>query len=153
MELVRFLPKQRPSLRSIFWSFIGLWVKIWHRNETTSSKSNPVQSSRSKLTTCPRKGRLLRFELNSTATLNGSAYRSAKAWKRRLVWFLIDCNQSLQPIEPNRSRMNCNLSQERESAQIWIEQHSNFRWLRAKGWKWCLVWFWIDNNQNLQPNW
>ena len=34
-------------------------------------ESNPVQSSRSKLTTCPRTGSLLRFELNSTATPDG----------------------------------------------------------------------------------
>ena len=54
-------PKPRSSLRSIFRSVIGLWVEIWHRNKS-------VQSSRSKSTTCPRKGRLLRFESNSTVT-------------------------------------------------------------------------------------
>ena len=52
-------PKQRPSLRSILWSFIRLWAKIWHRNKTACSELNPVQSSRSVLTTCLRKGRLL----------------------------------------------------------------------------------------------
>ena len=66
-------PKQRPSLRSILRSFIGLWVKIWHRNKTACSWLNPVQSSRSKSTTCQRKGRLLKFKLNSTATSDGSA--------------------------------------------------------------------------------
>ena len=66
-------PKQRPSLRSILRSFIGLWVKIWHRNKTSCSESNPVQSSRSKSTTCPRKGSLLRFESNSTETSDGGA--------------------------------------------------------------------------------
>ena len=55
-------PKQHPSLSSILQSFIGLWVKIWQRNKTADSKLSPVQSSRSKSTTCPRKGRLLRFE-------------------------------------------------------------------------------------------
>ena len=30
------------------------------------------------------------------------------------------------------------LSQKRASAQIRIEQHSNFLWWRAKAWKWCL---------------
>ena len=69
------LPKQRPSLRSILRSFIGLWVKIWHRNKTACSESNPVQSSRSKSTTCPRKGSLLRFESNSTATSDGGAQK------------------------------------------------------------------------------
>ena len=53
MELARCCcrPKQRPSLCSIVWSFIGLWVEMWHRNKTACSKSNPVQSTRSKLTT------------------------------------------------------------------------------------------------------
>ena len=46
-------------------SVIGLWVEIWYRNKTTYSESNPVQSSRSKSTTCPRKGLQLRFELNA----------------------------------------------------------------------------------------
>ena len=81
------------SLGLIFLSVIGLWVKIWHRNKTTCSKWNPVQSSRSKSTTCPRKGCLLRFESNSTATSDG---RHAKACKQYLAWFWIDCNQSLQ---------------------------------------------------------
>ena len=77
MELARSCcrPKQRPSLRSIFLSVIGLWVKIWHRNKTACSESNPVQSSRSKSTTCPRKGSLLRFESNSTATSDGGAQK------------------------------------------------------------------------------
>ena len=30
------------------------------------------------------------------------------------------------------------LSKERASAQIWIKQHSYFRWLRAKAWKQCV---------------
>ena len=67
MKLARSCrPKPRPSPRSILRSFIGLWVEIWHRNKTTcsvnSSKLNPVQSSRSKSTTCLRNGHLLRFE-------------------------------------------------------------------------------------------
>ena len=33
------------------------------------------------------------------------------------------------------------------------KQHSNFKWQRAKAWKWWLAWFWIDHNQSLQPNW
>ena len=39
MELARSCrrPKQRPSLRSILLSFIGLWVKLWHRNKTACS--------------------------------------------------------------------------------------------------------------------
>ena len=39
-------------------------LKIGHRNKTTCSESNPV-----------RKGRLLRFESNSTATSNGGAQK------------------------------------------------------------------------------
>ena len=42
MELARCCcrPKPRPSLRSVLRSFIGLWVKIWHRNKTACSESN-----------------------------------------------------------------------------------------------------------------
>ena len=65
----------RPSLRSILLSFIGLGIKIWHRNKTSGSELNPVQSSRSKSTTCTRKGRLLRLELSSTATSDGGAQK------------------------------------------------------------------------------
>ena len=71
-------PKQSLSLLNIFLSVIGLWVKIWYRNKTTSSKLNPVQSSRSNSTTCPRKGRLLwllRFESNSLVTSDGCAHK------------------------------------------------------------------------------
>ena len=68
-------PRQRPSLRSIFLSFIGLWVKIWHRNKTACSESNPVQSSRSESTTFPRIGRLLRFKSNSAATSDSGAQK------------------------------------------------------------------------------
>ena len=45
------------------------------------------------------------------------------------------------------------LSKERESAQIWIEQHSDFRWQHAKAWKQCQAWFSIDCSQTFQPNW
>ena len=102
MELVirRCRPMQCPLLRSIFRSFIGFWVKIWHRNKTACSESNPVQSSRSKSTTCPVVGRLLRFESNSTVITDGCA----KAWKRCMAWFWIDSNQTLQP---NRSQKKC----------------------------------------------
>ena len=61
MELARSCcrPKPCPLLRSIFRSVIGLRVKIWHRNKTACSESDPVQSSRSKSTTCLRKGCLI----------------------------------------------------------------------------------------------
>ena len=49
-------------------SFIGLSVKIRCQNKSACSKFHLVQSSRSDLTTCPRKGSLLRFQLKSTAT-------------------------------------------------------------------------------------
>ena len=116
-------PKQRPKLCSIFLSFIGLWVKIWHRNKTTYSKLNPVQtlqSSRSKSMTCLKEENLLRFKLNSTETSNDCAQKLGNDVCRRLVWFWIDCNQSLQP---NQWQMKCNLLQERVSAQIRIKQH------------------------------
>ena len=59
----------------------------------------------------------------------------------------------LQPkFAPDRSQMKCNLPQERASAQIRINQHSDFRWQRAKAWKWCLAWLWNDCNQSLQSN-
>ena len=54
---------------------IGLWVEIWHRNKTICSKSNSVQSSRSKLTICPMQRRLLSFKLNSTVTSDGDAQK------------------------------------------------------------------------------
>ena len=109
-----------------------------------------MQSSRSKSTICLRKGSLLRFQSNSrwAQRLQGAQVR-AKALKRCLTWSWIDCNQSLQPYW---SQMKCDLSEERASAQIRIEQHSNFRWRSKKPWKQCLVWFWIDCNQSLQPN-
>ena len=58
----RCQPKQHPSLCSIFQSVIGLWVEIWLGTKTACSESNPVQSSRSKLMTCPRKVHLLKFK-------------------------------------------------------------------------------------------
>ena len=45
------------------------------------------------------------------------------------------------------------LLEKRASAQISIEQHSHFRWWCSKAWKQSLVWFWMDCNQILQPNW
>ena len=65
-----YLPKPCSSVCSIFQaeSFIGLLVKIEHRNKSACSILNPVQRSRSKSTTCPRKGSVLRFQLNRTAT-------------------------------------------------------------------------------------
>ena len=117
-------------------------VKISHRNKTACSKSNPVQGSRSKSMTCPTQ-----IQIEQHSNFRG---RRAKAWKWRPAWFWIDCNQSLQP---NRSQMKCDLPQERVSAQIRIDQHSDFRWRRAKAWKRCLAWLWNDCIQSLQSNW
>ena len=94
-------PKPLSTLRSIFWSFIGLWAKIGHGNRFACSESRPVQSSRSKSTTRPRKGRLLRFQSNRHIDYR---WWCTKTWKRSLAWFWIDCNQSLQP---NQSQMKC----------------------------------------------
>ena len=52
-------------------SLTGLWVKIGHRNKSACSNQSPVQSSRSKPTTCIRKLFLLRFQRKSTATSYG----------------------------------------------------------------------------------
>ena len=74
---------------------------MWHRNKAAcchvpTSKLNYVQSSNSKLTTCLRKGHLLRFELNSTATSDGRAKKLGNdVWL--LAWFWANCNQRLQP--------------------------------------------------------
>ena len=109
------LPKQRPLLRSIFLSVIGLWVKIWHRNKTAYSKSNPVQSSRSKSTSCVRKGCQLKFQPSDFR------WRSAKSWKWCQAWFWIDCNQSLQP---NQLQMKCDVwrpcSDQRWQDELWF---------------------------------
>ena len=40
----------------------------------------------------------------------------------------------------------------RASAQIRIKQYSDSKWRRAKACKRCQAWFWINCNQNLQPN-
>ena len=55
-------------------------------------------------------------------------------------------------LQPNRSQTKCDLPQERTSAQIRIDQHSDCRWRREKACKRCLAWFWIESNQSLQPN-
>ena len=49
-------PKYHPSLCSIFQSFICLLVKLGQMKKSASSESNPVQSSISKYTMCPKKG-------------------------------------------------------------------------------------------------
>ena len=46
-------------------------VNIWHRNNAACSQSTPMQSSRSKSTTCLRTGHLFSLELNSTAISDG----------------------------------------------------------------------------------
>ena len=146
----KLLPiKAAPIARSNLWSVIGLWVKIWHRNKIACYESNPVQSSRSKSTTCPRKGHAqIRIKQHSNFKV-----WLAKAWKRGLAWFWIDWNQSLQP---NWSLMKCDLSEERgfKGRLLRIESISTatFRWRRSNAWKWCLIWFQIDYNQSLQPN-
>ena len=95
------LPKQRPLLRLILLSFIGLWVKIWHRKKNACSKSDPVQSSRSESTNCPRKGSLLRFEQNSTATSDACAQ---KLWND--VWRDSE-SITTKVCSKNRSQMKC----------------------------------------------
>ena len=48
------------SSGSIFQSFTG--IKIRHCNKSSYSRQNPLQSSRSRLLTCPRNGCLLGFQ-------------------------------------------------------------------------------------------
>ena len=65
--------------KSCDWTtFIGLWGKIWQKNKSAWSKSNPVQSCISKSKTCPRNGPLLKLEWNSTVTLHGGAQKLGK---------------------------------------------------------------------------
>ena len=82
-----YRPRPHPSFVSIFCSFfcllfIGLWVKTRYQNEKPSySKSNPLQSSRSKLTSCPRTGFLIRFQVKSQDTSDGSVVKlGIKLW-------------------------------------------------------------------------
>ena len=60
------------------------------------------------------------------------------------------------PVQCSRSKFVICMKKLR-SAQIWIELHSNWRWLLTKAWKQCLEWFWfnfwINYNQSLLPNW
>ena len=84
------------NLSIIHWS-LG---KIWHGCKSTCSKSNPVQSSRFKSTTCPRKGRVLRFELNSSATSDGDAQKLGNYVRR-------DSESIATKVQPNRSQMKC----------------------------------------------
>ena len=63
--------------KSFFW-FTGHWVKIVHRDKSACSGLNPfkLQSSRSRLMTCPRKTCLLRSQSNNTATSDGCTQRA-----------------------------------------------------------------------------
>ena len=82
-------PKQCSLLRSIFLSFVGLWIKTGSRKKSADSKLNavPVQSSRSKSTTCPRKGIQLTFQSKSTATSDGHAQNFGNnVWLRLWLW-------------------------------------------------------------------
>ena len=47
----------------------------WNKSVFSKLESNLVQSSRSKSNTCPRKGRLLRFQPNSTATSDDGTHK------------------------------------------------------------------------------
>ena len=96
-----YLPKLRSLLCSIFPSFIGIWVKTVHRNRSACSQSTPVQSSRSKSTTCQRVGRLPRFKQH-----RNFRWQWAKAWNRSLAWYWINCNHSLPP---NPSQTKCDV--------------------------------------------
>ena len=74
-----YQPKPSSSLHSFFQSSIGFLLKIRPRSKSTYSKLNPVQSSRSKLRTCPRIGCLPGFWWNtgSTASSDGCAKKLA----------------------------------------------------------------------------
>ena len=77
MEVARSCcrPKPRPSLRSIIRSVIGFWVKYdIQTNEHVPNRilCKAVDLNRRR---CPRKGRLLRSESNSTATSDCGAQK------------------------------------------------------------------------------
>ena len=150
-------PKQRPSLRSILQSFIGLWVKLWHRNKTTGFESNLVQSSRSMSMTCPRKGHVLRFKLNSTATSDGSTQKlgnnvrldsesiSTKVCSPISSKWNATCLRKGRLL---RFKLNSTATSD-DSAQMLQMTVSK---LQMTVRKLCLAWFWMDCNQRLQPN-
>ena len=88
-ELVTYQSSAHRFAQSFNHSLVS-GVKIGHRNKFESSELNLVESSRSKSTTCQRKGSLLRFWSNSTATPDGCVQKFGNN-----VWH--DCNRSLQP--------------------------------------------------------
>ena len=75
------LPKQLLSSTHCFAKFQGIpqsLSKNRAQDNFTCCKLNPVQSSRSKSTTCPSKGLLLRFQQESTVTTDGDAEKLGK---------------------------------------------------------------------------
>ena len=67
--LTKAAPIALLNLSIMLWHLVS--EKKRHSNKSAFAKSSPVQSSRSKSMTCPRKGRLLRLQSNSTPTSNG----------------------------------------------------------------------------------
>ena len=84
--LLQHVTDQSSSLLSIFQLFMGLWVLGRHRNKSSFSESNPVQSSRSYLTICPIKER--------ESVKSRLQMAEQKSWET--ISFMI-LNQSLQP--------------------------------------------------------
>ena len=135
MELARSCcrPKLPPWICSILRSFIDLWVKFLYRNKTAGSESNPVQSSRSKSMTCPRKG--------VCSDSNQTAQRLQMAARKSLETMSGVIPNRLQPKFAAKLVAHEMLPVQGQGV---CSQHSNFRWCRAEALKRCLAWFWID---------
>ena len=121
----RLLPTKAAPIASLNLSISRcLWLKIWHRNKTSCSESNPVQSSRSISTTnrtCPRKGVSAQIWIEQHTEHRDFRWQHAIAWKQCQAWFWHDSNQSLQP---NLSQMKCYfskpLSDQRWQDKLWF---------------------------------
>ena len=102
-----------------------------------------IESCAADLSQWPIRRKGVRSDSNQTAQLLHMAARKSLQMTSGVI-----LNRS-----PNRSQTKCHLPQERASAQILIDQLSDFRWMRAKAWKRCLAWFWIDSNHSLHQSW
>ena len=93
-KLVFYWPKHRSWLRSIFRSFICLWGKLGHGNNSACSESNPVQSKHIYIDNLSQKRASAEIQIEQHGHFR---WQRAKAWKRCLARSWIDWNQSLQP--------------------------------------------------------
>ena len=84
------------NLSIIYLSLIKNMTQEQFQNKSACSESNPVQSSRSKLT-CPREGRLLSFLSNSTVTSDDGAQNLGNdVWHDSQLFATKVCSQILR---------------------------------------------------------